>query len=71
LAGGGMKITWKNEKIIENCLEFLGKKTGLYIIVSVCLVCQDAYGVKFGGGHTGRSHGYCQECLKNIRKEAE
>jgi len=62
-----MKITWKNEKVIESSLEFIGRKTGLYIIVSVCLVCQEAYGVKLGGGITGRSHGYCLGCLGKIK----
>jgi hypothetical protein len=56
-----MKINYKNQSIIESMLEFMLRKAELGIILSVCLTCQEIYGVKLGHGVQGLSHGYCPE----------
>lgn len=39
------------------------------ILFSVCLICNQIYGIKDGQGVTGLSHGYCPECGKIILEQ--
>jgi len=70
-----MKVTYKNEKLIDTMLRYMNDKTGLSIIVSVCLMCQECYNIKDGEEQYGWSHGYCNKCsaeaLKKLKEETK
>ena len=63
-----MKLDTETEKIGRDCLDFLANRTGLGIIVVVCLSCHEVMSIQNGDGVGGLSSAYCPECFKKIMK---
>jgi hypothetical protein len=64
------KIRFDQEKEILQALEFMNRRFGIGIILSMCLICREYYGVKNGLGNHGLSHGYCPECFEIEARKA-
>jgi predicted RNA-binding Zn-ribbon protein involved in translation (DUF1610 family) len=65
------KIRFEQEKEVLQALEFMNRRFGISVILSMCLTCRECYGVKNGLGNHGISHGYCPECGEIVIKKAK